>query len=252
VFGLLLGRGMGLDKFAIHLFAGMVLINYFTETVTSRDALAAEQQGCRRRRCRCPARCSRWRRCWCRCGTRGPMLVILVIACLTAACGARPAHVDPGRWYGMGAALLGFLIVMVLGTAFGLMFSCVNVIFRDFSRIVQTFINMVPFTVPMMYPYWIVAERFPSPTGMRSIPANPMAQAVMLFQRGFWYPTCNPTCSRVDPNSGRWNLVMVPAAVRRPPLITRGFIMLAVSDGLLWWSGSWSSPDLRSAIPERL
>ena len=64
---------------------------------------------------------------------------------------------------GMGAALLGFVLIMVFGTALGLMFSCINVIFRDFQRIVQTFINMMPVhradDVPLLR---IADERFGS------------------------------------------------------------------------------------------
>ena len=67
------------------------------------------------------------------------------------------------------------------------MFSCINVLFRDFPRIVQTFTNMLPFTVPMMYPYWI-AERFRRPIIWHDVYlSNPLAEAVLLIQRGFWY-----------------------------------------------------------------
>ena len=31
----MIGRGLGIENFAIHLFAGMVLVNYFTEIVTA-------------------------------------------------------------------------------------------------------------------------------------------------------------------------------------------------------------------------
>jgi ABC-2 type transport system permease protein len=222
VFGILLGRGMGVDQFAIHLFSGMVLINYFTETVTSGTRSILSNKGVVQKmampREMFPVAAmlvSLWH--------AGPQILILILACL-----ALPGLQDGVLWvpdaYGMGAALLGFLIVAVLGTAAGLAFSCVNVIFRDFSRIVQTIINVVPFAVPMMYPYWIVAERFKEiPNAHDLFLLNPLAEAVMLFQRGFWYPTCEPSCSGVDPKTG----------LARPEfadhLITRGFVMLAVS-----------------------
>ena len=125
---------------------------------------------------------------------------------------------------GMGAALLGFLLIMVYGTAFGLMFSCVNVIFRDFQRIVQTFINMVPFTAPMMYPYWITLDRFGGGIWHELYLANPVAEAVQLIQRGFWYPTCAPNCA-VMPNPNG-DGTSVPAPEFADHLFTRGFIML--------------------------
>ena len=109
-----------------------------------------------------------------------PQFIILVIACLvTGWWGDGPLWVPDA--VGMGAALLGLMLMMVYGTAFGLMFSCVNVIFRDFQRIVQTFINMVPFTAPMMYPFHIVADGTRIPSSWLSVYlANPVAEAVML------------------------------------------------------------------------
>ena len=100
-----------------------------------------------------------------------PQLIILVLACLaTGFWGDGPLWVPDA--VGMGAAFLGFVLIMVYGTAFGLMFSCVNVIFRDFQRIVQTFINMIPFTTPMMYPYWITFDRLPRRLA-RDLPRQP-------------------------------------------------------------------------------
>ena len=55
--------------------------------------------------------------------------MILLIACL--AYGWTPDLA------GVLAGLLGFLIVMLLGTALALLFSAANVFFRDFSNIVE-------------------------------------------------------------------------------------------------------------------
>ncbi len=150
---------------------------------------------------------------------------------------------------GMGAALLGFLIIMIYGTAAGLMFSCVNVIFRDFQRIVQTFINMVPFTAPMMYPYWISYDRFGGGIWHELYLANPIAEAVQLIQRGFWYPTCAPTCA-VMPNPNG-DGTTVPAPEFADHLFTRGFIMLAVGLVLVVVS-QMVFARLEKSIPERL
>ena len=228
VFGLLLGRGMGLDNFA----TGSLLSN---KGVIAKMSLPREMFPI------ASMLVSLWHAI--------PMLVILVIACLTAGLWG-DAHMWIPDLVGMGAALLGFLLVMVYGTAFGLMFSCVNVIFRDFGRIVQTFINMVPFTVPMMYPYWITYERFPS-FWHEIYLANPIAQAVQLIQRGFWYPTCNPTCAERPELQADGTSIMVPAAEFADHLYTRGFIMLAVGL-LLLVVGQWVFARLEKTIPERL
>ena len=243
VFGVILGRGSGLANFAIHLFAGMVLVNYFTETVTSGTRSLLSNKGVIAKmsmpREMFPVSSmlvSLWH--------TFPMVVILVVACvLTGWVGDGPLWIPDA--YGMGAALLGFVLMLVYGTALGLMFSCVNVIFRDFQRIVQTFINMVPFTAPMMYPFHIVADGTRIPSSWLSVYlANPVAEAVMLIQRGFWYPTCAPSCA-VDPATGN------PLPEFASDLYPRGFVMLGIGLVLLV-VGQWIFARLEKSIPERL
>jgi ABC-2 type transport system permease protein len=234
---------MGLENFAIHLFAGMVLVTYFTETVTAGTRSLLSNKGVigkmalpREMFPVASMLVSLWHAL--------PQMVILVIACLvTGWWGDGPMWVPDA--VGMGAAFLGFLLIMVYGTAFGLMFSCVNVIFRDFQRIVQTFINMVPFTAPMMYPYHLIADGQRIPVEYHALyVANPVAEAVMLIQRGFWYPTCAPSCA-VDPSTGE----ALPEFVG--DLIPRGFVMLAIGLVLLA-VGQFVFSRLEKTVPERL
>lgn len=246
IFGLLLGRGMGVENFAIHLFAGMVLVTYFTETVTAgtRSLLAnkgviAKMAMPREMFPVASMLVSLWH--------AVPQVIILVTACvLTGWLGSSQMWVPDA--VGMGAALLGFVLIMVYGTAFGLMFSCVNVIFRDFQRIVQTFLNMVPFAVPMMYPYWISYDRFKAPWHDIYL-ANPVAEAVMLIQRGFWYPTCKPVCTVMPNPDGSGTLI--PAPEFADNLIARGFIMLGIGLVVLVIAQRMFAR-LEKSIPERL
>jgi len=243
VFGLLLGRGSGMQNFAIHLFAGMVLVNYFTESVTAGTRSLLSNKGVIGKMAMpremfpvASMLVSLWHAI--------PQLIILVIACVvTGWAGDGPLWVPDA--VGMAAALLGFVLIMVYGTAFGLMFSCVNVIFRDFQRIVQTFINIIPFTVPMMYPYYLIADGERIPLKYHDIyVANPIAEAVMLIQRGFWIPTCDGPCV-VNPVTGK----ELPEFVG--DLYSRGFVMLAVGLVLLG-VGQFIFSRLEKTVPERL
>ena len=243
VFGLLLGRGLGLENFAIHLFAGMVLVNYFTESVTAGTRSLLSNKGVIGKMAMpremfpvASMLVSLWH--------AVPQLIILVIACVaTGWVGDGPLWVPDAA--GMAAALLGFVLIMVYGTAFGLMFSCVNVIFRDFQRIVQTFINVLPFTVPMMYPYHLIADGERIPLKYHDLyVANPVAEAVMLIQRGFWYPTCEPACA-VDPGTG------APLPEFVGDLFPRGFVMLAIGLAVLAL-GQFVFSRLEKTVPERL
>ena len=91
---------------------------------------------------------------------------------------------------GLLAALHGAsAIVILLGAGMGLMFAAINVMYRDWTRVVQIFTNMLPFSVPMMYPYTLVAERFESfPVIYHLYLFNPITEAVLLMQRCFWIP----------------------------------------------------------------
>ncbi len=243
VFGLLLGRGNGMQNFAIHLFSGMVLVNYFTESVTTGTRSLLSNKGVIGKMAMpremfpvASMLVSLWHAI--------PQLVILVFACVvTGWVGDGPLWVPDA--VGMASALLGFVLIMVFGTSFGLMFSCINVIFRDFQRIVQTFINIIPFSVPMMYPYYLIADGERIPTQYHDLyVANPVAEAVMLIQRGFWTPTCDGPCI-VNPATGE----VEPDFVG--DLYSRGFIMLGVGLVLLV-VGQIVFSRLEKTIPERL
>ena len=178
VFQLFIGRGKNIDNFAIHVFAGLVIVHYFTETFQSgtrsivRNRSVVQKMAVPRE--------------------MFPVASMLVsayhvvpaVTLLLGLCtflGWRP---DP---VGLAAGLLGFTQIMLLGTACGLVFSVANVLFRDFSNVVQTLTQFVTFSVPMIYPYSLVAERF-GPAAPYYL-LNPVAEAVLLFQRCFWVGT---------------------------------------------------------------
>jgi ABC-2 type transport system permease protein len=109
----------------------------------------------------------------------GPQVVILTIACVFY--GWTPDVV------GMASLVLALLIIACIGLAGALLFSAANVFFRDFGNIVNVLNNFVRFGVPMMYPYAMVQDRFGRFADYYLL--NPLADAVILFQRAFWVGT---------------------------------------------------------------
>jgi ABC-2 type transport system permease protein len=156
-------------------------------------------------------------------------VVILLIACL--ANGWAP------DLEGVLAGILGFAIITVLGTALALLFSAANVYFRDFQNIVGTLTAFVHFSVPMIYPFEMVEERFGS--GVVNLwLANPLAESVLLIQRCFWIestprPEYNLEHGMPD------------------DLFTRGVVMLLVSI-LALGIAQVAFAKLESKFPERL
>ena len=70
---------------------------------------------------------------------------------------------------------------MLLGTAGALMFSAANVFFRDFGNVVSIMTMFIRFSVPMIYPYSLVDDRFGE--AAKYYLCNPLADCVLLVQR---------------------------------------------------------------------
>jgi ABC-2 type transport system permease protein len=231
VFQILIGRGgEELYPFAIHLVSGMVLVHFFTETFNGGTRSLVSNRGLiiklpmpRELFPVATMLVAFWH--------TVPMLVITVF--VSVILGWTP---DP---VGVASGLLGLSLTAVLGLALGLLFSVANVFFRDFSKVTQTLTQFTTFSVPMIYPYSMVAERFAAVPWVADIYLlNPMAEAVLLMQRCFWVPLTH------DPE--RAMAVDMPA-----DLYSRGVIMLVLSIVLLGLAQVWFSK-LERRVPERL
>ncbi|MGZ5403502.1 MAG: ABC transporter permease, partial [Nocardioides sp.] len=227
VFQVMIGRGANIENFAIHLFAGMVVVHFFTETFNGGTKSLVNNRGLivklsmpRELFPVATMLVALWH--------SGPMLAILTTVCLLL--GWTP---DP---MGLLAGLLGFLILAALGLALALVFSVANVFFRDFGKLTQTLTQFVTFSVPMIYPFSLVEERFGD--AARFYLLNPIAEAVLLFQRCFWTGTTS------DPEATV--LEHLPA-----DLFPRGFIMLGISLVCLVLAQLWFTKFERR-VPERL
>ena len=228
LFQVMIGRGSNIENFAIHLFAGMVIVHFFTETFNGGTQSLVQNRSLITK-LPVPREMFPVARMLVAAWHTIPMLVILLVPCV--ALGWKPDLV------GMAAALLGFSLTAALGLAFGLLFSVGNVFMRDVGKIAQTLTQFVTFSVPMMYPFTLVDKRFGGEIANYYL-FNPMAEAVLLIQRGFWIGTTS------DPDA--------TAAVHMPDhLFTRGLIMLAVSLVLLVLAQRIFAR-LEAKVPERL
>src|SRR3954452_4744989 len=127
VFGIILGRGQ-IPHFAIHLFAGMVVVNLFTDSFNSGTRSIMQNKSIVQKM-PLPREIFPIASTLVSLYHVGPQLVILIGACLVTG----TFSPDP---VGLIAALMAFTIVILLGTGMGLMFSAINVMYRDWTRIV--------------------------------------------------------------------------------------------------------------------
>jgi ABC-2 type transport system permease protein len=197
VIGLVLQIHKDVEYFGIHMFAGIVVVHYFTETFGSGTRSIVRNKAIIRKMAM-PREMFPVASMLVSAFHVVPGLVILTVACLGV--GWTP---DPE---GIAAGLLGFAIVMVLGTALALLFSAANVFFRDFSNVVGTLTAFITFSVPMIYPYSFVEDRFGRLAEWYLL--NPIAEAVLLMQRAFWVgATSDPVeTARTDLPDNLWTL----------------------------------------------
>jgi ABC-2 type transport system permease protein len=178
VIGILIGLHQDVPNFAIHMFCGIILVHYFTETFNAGTRSIMRNKAIVRKMAM-PNEMFPVASMLVSLYHVGPQMVILLIACF--AYGWMP---DPA---GVLAVVLALLIIMILGTALALLFSAANVFFRDWASVVNILTNFVRFGVPMIYPYSMVEERFGAFADYYLL--NPIAVAVLLFQRAFWVGT---------------------------------------------------------------
>ena len=211
-----------IPNFAIHIFSAIVIVHFFTETFNAgtrsivRNRQIVQKMAMPREMFPVASMLVSLYHV-------GPQLVILVVVCL--ADGWRPDAI------GMLGFVVGLFLIMILGTGLALLFSAANVFFRDVQSVVNILTNLVRFGVPMIYSYEMVGKRFGAAEPYYLL--NPIADAVLLFQRAFWVgSTDEPT-------------------VMPDHLLLRGVIMVGVSLVVLG-IGQLVFSRLENKIPERL
>ena len=228
VIGMVLGMDRGIEYFGIHMFAGMVFVHYFTETFTAGTRSIVRNSSIVKKMAM-PREMFPVASMLVSAYHTIPQITILTVACVVV--GWQPDAI------GFAAGLLGFALMAVLGTGMALLFSAANVFFRDFSNIVQTLTNFVHFSVPMLYPFTRVDDRF-GEQFVNLYLANPLAEAVLLIQRCFW------TTVTSDPAAS--------AAENMPDhLFTRGLIQLGLALVFLGLA-QLAFTRLENKFPERL
>jgi ABC-2 type transport system permease protein len=178
VMGIILGLHKSVPYFGIHMFAGLVFVHYFTETFSS-GTRSIVKNGSIIKKMALPREMFPVASMLVSAFHMIPGMVILTVAC--TAVGWAP---DP---VGILAGFLAFAIVAVLGTSLALLFSAGNVFYRDFGNIVSTLTTFITFSVPMIYPYSFVDDRFGRFAEFYLL--NPLAEVVLLSQRCFWVGT---------------------------------------------------------------
>ncbi|WP_432483824.1 ABC transporter permease [Kineococcus esterisolvens] len=203
--GVFLQQNEAIQDYAVYLFSGIVVINFFSESfgnatraVTGNAALV--------KKIYLPRELFPVSSAWVAAVHFLPQLVILLLG--TLASGWRPTV-----WQ-LLAGVLGFVVVAVLATGLGLFFGSINVLFRDFENIVDLMLLVVTWTSPVLYQWSLVRQELPGWL-WQVYQLNPVTSAVELFHYAFWYGATRPGAG--------------PAATLPPHLFWYGGVSLVVA-----------------------
>lgn len=230
IMGFVLNLHEGTPYFAIHLFTGIVVVHYFGET-WSGGTRSIWQNKALVKKMRMPREIFPVASMLVAAYHTLPQVLVLSVACLLSGW-----HLT---WEAVGAGFLGSLILMTFAMGMALLFSALNVFFRDFQNIVGTVMQFMHFLVPMLYPFTLIYSAHESnPVLYQIYLANPVAQAVLLMQRLFWYPLID------DPSA-------VAGPQFPPDMYLRGAITLVACVVFLWLAQRFFSR-MENKFPERL
>ncbi len=176
--GIFLNLQRGTPNYAIYLFAGIVLVNFFTESLSNATRSIVDNRDLIRK-IYLPRELFPVSTVWVSAAHFLPQLLVLIGACLVV--GWTPSIVQ------LAAVVLIFVMVAVLATGLGLMFGAINVYFRDSENIVDMIVMIVTWASPVLY-VWSMVERVMGPW-FWIYQLNPMTVAVEVFHWAFWEPT---------------------------------------------------------------
>jgi ABC-type polysaccharide/polyol phosphate export permease len=230
VLGVILGLRKDVPNFPIHIFAGMVLIHFFNETFSSATRSVVRNKALVRK-IYLPREMFPVASLLVSAVNFVPPFTVLVIGAFVT--GWSPSLT------GLVTGLLALAIIAVFAMAVGLLFSALNVYFRDFQNVVEVTSLLIFWSTPMIYPWSRVADHFGGTWVETIYLANPLASAVMLFQRTWWIPTISDD----ETAAAARNLA--------PNLVERGLVILAAVC-LLLLAAQWVFSRLESRFAEEL
>jgi len=183
--GVFLGLNRNLDYYAVYLFSGIVVINYFAEAFGNATRTLVWNAPLIKK-IYLPREMFPVASIWVAVVHFIPQLVVLLAGALLA--GWRPTAL------GVVAFLAGFAIVTFLALGVGMLFGAVNVYLRDAENFVDLLLLVAQWASPVLYPWTAVQSALEGHQwALVLYQLNPITAAVELFHYAFWYPISGDT-----------------------------------------------------------
>ena len=193
----------GLPNYAVYLFSGIVLINFFTEALGN-AARSIVGNGGLIKKIYLPRELFPVASVWVSAVHFLPQLIVLVVACFIA--GWHPDLLQ------LLTAAVGFGVVALLATGLGLLFGAVNVYFRDSENFVDMLLMIATWASPVMYSWTMVQNKL-GETWYSVYQVNPITVGVESFHYAFWLPTTDGSAGIPPHLLNIWMPVAVVVAV---------------------------------------
>lgn len=200
VMGVFLQMARGIENFALYLFSGIIVINFFSEGFANATRSLVDNSHLVRK-------------------IYMPRELFPVAAVIVSfvhflpQAGILLAVALIFGWLPMpiylGAALLAILIVGLAATGLGLFFGSLNVAFRDAQNFVELILMVAVWASPVLYSWQMVQSQLPN-WMMWLYQSNPLTAAVELFHMAFWDPV-TPDAHALPDNF--WTTVWIAIAI---------------------------------------
>ena len=181
VMGIFLGLSKRGENYAVYLFSGMIVVNYFTETLRQCTKSIRSNRGLVKKiyipRELFPVSSLRVAMVH-----FFPQVAILFVACLVT------GWFKGVTLWSIIYILLGFINVTVFGLALGILAGALDVFYQDAENFVDVINMLSSWISPVLYKWTMVANHLPGWATLIYL-VYPVTASVELFHAGFWYPT---------------------------------------------------------------
>ena len=177
--GMFLGLNRGLPNYAIYLFSGIIVINFFTEAIMNSTKAILENSGLIKK-IYLPRELFPVASVWVGAIHFFPQLVVLLIVLLLV--GWLPTGID------LLFVLAAFVILFIFSLGIGMIFGSINVLFRDSEKLVEMLAMVATWVSPVLYFHAMVETALGS-TWYFIYQLWPVTTAVEIFHYVFWLPT---------------------------------------------------------------
>jgi ABC-2 type transport system permease protein len=175
--GIFLGLRDTVPDYAVYLFSGIVVMNFFSEGFGNATR-SLVQNAPLINKIYLPRELFPVASLWVSAVHFLPQLIVLLLGAFVS--GWRPNLAE------LAAGVLGFLIVAAFALGLGLLFGAVNVFYRDAENFVDLIIMVATWVSPVLYHWNLVYQEVPRWLWYL-YQANPLTAAVELFHYAFWY-----------------------------------------------------------------